>query len=110
MGSGQRAAHGLFLGRTGAGDSTAAFQKVFCLPELQRWCSVVFADILDNSHVISEDGKKKVGEELPLGSGVAVVRGCPGWCDGSASWAGRGREAGLHGSRGGRREKLKRGI
>lgn len=84
------------------------FRKSF--PELQRWRSVVFADILDNSRVISEDGKKKVGEELPLGSGVAMVRVCPGWCDSSVSWAGHGQEAGLRSSCRGRREKLKRRI
>lgn len=28
---------------------------------LHHWCFICFADILDNSHVISEDGKKKVG-------------------------------------------------
>lgn len=42
----------------------AAFIKPFYASGLQRWHFIVFTDILDNSRVISEDGKKKVGAVL----------------------------------------------
>lgn len=63
--SGRCATHGSFSGRAGTGDAEQLpFRKPFYVSGLQHCHLIVFTDILDNSRVISEEGKKKVGAVL----------------------------------------------
>lgn len=61
------------LGR--ASTAGVAVRKFFYISVLYHWCFVFFADILDTSRVVSEDGKKKVGAvcKAPHLGSVTVV-------------------------------------